>query len=378
VSISSIRLTLWLGPGVPTPAPSDLMASVQSVEVSQQNEASGFQISLRARRTPQFSPDYSLVNSPLLQPGSRAVIMVTLGAAPRVLMDGIITHHQLAPDPKGETLLTVTGEDVGVMMDLLELPMEYPGMGDMEIALAVLAKYAALGVIPQVLPTPTSAVSLPIEAIPQQSGTDRQYLRSLAARHGFLFYVRPALAPLSNTAYWGPLNRIGMPQKTLNVDMGPATNVETIQFSYDALAPVQVYGAVSDQDLETVLPVLTFSSTRLPPLASRPALISNQPFVRKSMLDYQGSSWIEAQAQAQSITDQSTDNVVTASGRLNVLRYGDILTSPGLVGLRGAGFSYDGLYYVAGVSHQISLGQYTQSFTLAREGTGSLVNGVQP
>jgi hypothetical protein len=141
---------------------------------------------------------------------------------------------------------------------------------------------------------------------------------------------------------------------------------------------VQVFGAVSDADLEVVIPVVTFASTRLPPLASRPALMANQPFVRKSMLDYQGSSWIEAQAQAQSITDQSTDNVVTAQGRLNVLRYGDILTAPGLVGLRGAGFSYDGLYYVKSVSHQIALGQYTQSFTLAREGTGTLVNGVMP
>jgi hypothetical protein len=378
VSIASIRLTLWLGPAVPTPAPSEIMAAVQSVEVNQQDQTSGFQIALRARRAPGFAPDYALVSSPLLQPGSRVVIMVTIGAAPRVLMDGVITHQQLVPDPSGETMLTVTGEDISVMMDLFELPMEYPGMGDTEIALAVLAKYAALGVIPQVLPTPTSMVSLPIESIPQQSGTDRAYLHSLAARHGFLFFVRPAQAPLVNTAYWGPLNRIGLPQKTLNVDLGPATNVEGIQFSYDALAPLQIFGAVSDEDLESVIPVLTFASSRLPPLSRRPALIFNQPFVRKSMLDYQGSSWIEAQAQAQSITDQSTDNVVTANGRLNVLRYGDILTAPGLVGLRGAGNSYDGLYYVRSVSHQISLGQYTQSFSLAREGVGSLVNGVLP
>jgi hypothetical protein len=354
------------------------MAAVQSVEVNQQNQTSAFQIVLRARRTSQFSPDYSLVSSPLLQPGSRVVIMVTIGAAPRVLMDGIITLQQLSPDPNGEPLLTVTGQDISVLMDLYEIPMEYPALGDTEIAFVVLAKYLALGILPQVVPTPTSFISLPIESIPQQSGTDRQYLQSLAARHGYIFFVRPALTPLANTAYWGPLSRAGLPQKTLNIDQGPATNVEGIQFSYDALAPVQVFGAVSDADLEVVIPVVTFASTRLPPLASRPALMANQPFVRKSMLDYQGSSWIEAQAQAQSITDQSTDNVVTAQGRLNVLRYGDILTAPGLVGLRGAGFSYDGLYYVKSVSHQIALGQYTQSFTLAREGTGTLVNGVMP
>jgi hypothetical protein len=377
MSISSVRLTLWLGPGVPMPAPADFMASFQSLEVTQQNDIAGFQMVFRARRSPRLSQDYALLNGPLLQPGSRVIVIVTIAAAPQVLIDGVITHHQLDPGG-GETLLTVTGEDISAMMDLHDIPMEFPGLGDTEIALAVLAKYAALGIAPMVIPTPTSLVPLPIEHIPQQSGTDRQYLRSLAERHGYIFYVRPGPQPLTDIAYWGPVNRAGLPQKALNVDMGPATNVEKISFSYDALAPVLVYGAVSDEDLETVLPVLTYTSTRLPPLASRPPLVYNQPFVRTQMLDYQGSSWIEAQAQAQSITDRSLDHVVTVTGSINVLRYGAVLTAPGLVGVRGAGASFDGLYVVESVTHQIALGQYTQSFTLSHEGTGSLVNSVIP
>ena len=43
-----------------------------------------------------------------------------------------------------------------------------------------------------------------------------------------------------------------------------------------------------------------------------------------------------------------------------------------LVGLRGAGFTYDGLYYVKSVSHAISKGQYKQRFSLTREGTGAI------
>jgi hypothetical protein len=41
--------------------------------------------------------------------------------------------------------------------------------------------------------------------------------------------------------------------------------------------------------------------------------------------------------------------------------------------VRGSGFSYDGLYYVKSVTHQIARGSYTQSFRLSRDGTGSLL-----
>lgn len=378
MNVSSVQLSLLVGGTVPTPAPPQLMTALQSLEVNQAGETSGFQMTFRAERRPGFSLDYGLLDGLLLQPGNRVVIVVTVSATPSVLMDGIITNHQLAPDSAGATQLTVTGEDISVMMSMAEVTMEYPGLGDTEIALLVLAKYALYGVVPEVVPALTSLVSLPIEEIPQQSGNDRDYLRTLAARNGYVFYVQPGPLPLMSRGYWGPVFRIGVPQKALTVNMGAATNVESINFSYNALAPEQIYGAVSDEEGEIILPVLTVDSIQLQPLASRPPLIFNQPFVRRSMLDYQGSSWIEAEAYAQSLTNRSTEEVVTAQGTLDVLRYGAILTAPGFVGVRGVGMTYDGNYYVKSVSHQISLGQYKQSFTLAREGTGSLTMGVQP
>ena len=48
----------------------------------------------------------------------------------------------------------------------------------------------------------------------------------------------------------------------------------------------------------------------------------------------------------------------------------------GIVGLRGAGYSYDGYYYVKSVGHTINRKEYKQSFSLAREGTGSLTQRV--
>jgi hypothetical protein len=59
---------------------------------------------------------------------------------------------------------------------------------------------------------------------------------------------------------------------------------------------------------------------------------------------------------------------VTASGSLDVMRYGRALRSRMLVGVRGAGLAYDGLYYVNSVTHQLKQGEYKQNFSLSRDG----------
>jgi hypothetical protein len=59
---------------------------------------------------------------------------------------------------------------------------------------------------------------------------------------------------------------------------------------------------------------------------------------------------------------------VFGNGTLDVAKYGRILKSRQLVGVRGAGLPYDGLYYVRNVTHDIQRGAYKQSFGLARNG----------
>jgi hypothetical protein len=59
-------------------------------------------------------------------------------------------------------------------------------------------------------------------------------------------------------------------------------------------------------------------------------------------------------------------DVITASGQLNVLRYGRPLKARQLVSVRGAGLTYDGFYYVKSVTHDLKRGEYKQSFSLTR------------
>ena len=64
------------------------------------------------------------------------------------------------------------------------------------------------------------------------------------------------------------------------------------------------------------------------------------------------------------------------SGALEVARYGHVLQARALVGVRGAGLAYDGLYFVTKVTHDIRRGGYTQQFSLARNGLISTVPAV--
>jgi hypothetical protein len=106
------------------------MNALENVTVNAGAEfAQGFQLTFRAERDLAASKEYALLNSPLLMPGSRVVISVTLNATPRVLMDGVITRHDLSPSSGAAgTSLTVTGEDLSVLMDMTELDIPYPPM----------------------------------------------------------------------------------------------------------------------------------------------------------------------------------------------------------------------------------------------------------
>ena len=61
-------------------------------------------------------------------------------------------------------------------------------------------------------------------------------------------------------------------------------------------------------------------------------------------------------------------DAITGTGTLDVLRYGRVLRSRMMVGVRGAGVAYDGMYYVNSVTHSLKKGQYKQNFTLSRDG----------
>ena len=365
-----IRLILWLGKTVPLPAsPSMLDALVSAQVMNDDEQGDGFQMTFALDKSTGI--EYDLLATGSLEPFNRVILGALIGAVPEVLIDGIITHHQVSPggEESGPTL-TVTGKDVSVMLDLEEKNDEFPNQPDFIIATQIIARYAQYGLVPSVLPT--TDVPIEVDRIPRQHETDFQFLKRLAERNGYVFYVEPLTFGV-NTAYWGPVVRAGVPQSALTTNMGSASNVSSLSFSNDSLAPVGTTGTIVEPFTGLTLPVPSLPSLKVPPLALSPATPKRTQLFRDTAKQNVATAATSAVAAATNSADP-----VQGTGSLKSAEYGKVLRARKLVGVRGVGFAYDGLYYVKRVTHEITRGDYTQSFTITREGTGALLPVVLP
>jgi hypothetical protein len=366
----SIRLQLFVGQSVPVPAPALLIDALTSLEVrSNDSGRDGFQMTFSLGR--DAVADYDILLSGILDPPARVIIMVILGVLPQVLIDGIITSHQVSPSNRpGEGTLVVTGEDVSLALDFEERRESYPNQADSDIVTTILGRYATYGMQPDV--TPTTVRPQENQRVSQQHGTDLAYVQALARRNGFVFYVEPTAVPGATRAHWGLQDFLSPPQSALTMNMGASTNLESISFSFDALGP-------ATPRISILEPTTRLTITIPVPSGPRPPLSLRRAESLRITLPADTANLDPSQAAVQSAaTATATADAVTGSGQLDAVRYGRVLRARQLVDVRGAGHSYDGSYYVKQVTHRIKRGEYKQSFSLSREGRGALRPAVTP
>ncbi|MDB5970552.1 MAG: hypothetical protein JWQ90_3002 [Hydrocarboniphaga sp.] len=377
--LKGIHLTLMMGPAVLVPAPSLVMDALDSVEVTTASgSASGFQLSF------QFN-SRSALNQILLiagvqaasayTPPLRVLMFVTMNGTAQPLFDGVMTHIAVQPGANGSSgTLSMTGEDLTRMMDNYDWSgLPYAAMSIEARVALICAKYASFGIVP----LPVSAIypdtPIPAEKIPAHNGTDLEYLQELAHLCGYVFYIEPGPAPGTSVAYFGPEIKVGVPQPALNVDMDAYTNVESLSFNFDSTRGVLpiVYVQLPVAHVPALPIPIPASNPLQPPLGLLPS-----PLTRVSLLkDTAKLKPLEALKRGVAEAARSQD-AVSANGELDVLRYGRMLKARQLVGVRGAGLAYDGLYYVQSVKSTLKRGQFKQSFQLSRNGLISITPRV--
>lgn len=373
-SALGIRLTLWLGNVVAFPAPVFVVEALSEASVTLSDKGrDGFQLTFTVGRVGVGVLDNLLVASPLLTPFNRVILQIWFGVFPEILIDGIITQQEFhATSEPGKSTLTITGEDIRVLMDMEENAMPYPNMPPNVRIQLMLTKYLAyLATPPMIMPALIPDTYLLTDRIPVQSCTDLEYIDNLAKKNDYAFYVEP-LAPMVSLAYWGPDKSLPFPpQSALSVNMGPDTNVDSMHFSNDALSPRMVTGFIQDKLTGLPMPVVSLPMARTP-LTPLPAVLTQQPHVRRIFPKHSASiDPIEAMLKAQAVTNEAND-AITATGELDAVRYGHVLKARRFVWVRGAGLLQDGLYYVKQVKHTIKHGEYKQIFTLKRDGRGPI------
>lgn len=367
--LKGIYLTLLIGPAVPVPAPKIVMDSLSSIQVNNGGDRSGFQITLSIAKK-------SLLLTSMLPAGyfdpitTRVIIIATLNGIPNVLMDGLITNHELSPSNEpGKSTLTITGEDIGLAMDLNQLIIPLPAMPDVAKVFTVLAPFAILGITPVVIPPIIALIKSPTsgwDSINKQ--TCRQYLISLAENCGYVFFIQAGPAPGQNIAYFGPDINLLIPQPAMSINMDAHTNVESLSFSMNGLAKkIRIYTILDPISTKIPIPIPVPNINVLkPPLGIIPT-----PMWKTEFADDDGKLKPDAIALkilGDLMSSSNNPPATTVTGSLNVLRYNGILRARMLVGVRGGGIAYDGLYFVDSVTHNIKPGEYKQNFTLSRDG----------
>jgi hypothetical protein len=349
---------------------------LQTAQVTTSAQLSGFQLTFTVGKGSSLLT--SMLPSGAFDPiVTRIILIVTVNGQPNVIVDGIVTRHELTPaNDVGKSTLTLTGEDLSRMMDLVEMPfMRYPAMPVIARVYLILAKYAVLGIAPIAVPPLLPDVSNPTEEVPTHTGTDLAYLKQLAEQCGYVFYIEPGPVAGANIAYFGPDIRIPDPQPALTVNSDAATNVETLSFSLDGTQKKITVVTVFDPFTHKIpipIPVPDISVLR-PPMGQRITPPSKVEFVEGGAT----LSLADAANRALGIVWKANDSI-TAQGTLDVLRYGQVLRARMMVGVRGAGIAYDGLYYVNTVTHSLKRGEYKQNFSLSRDGLIANVSGVTP
>lgn len=375
-----IQMTLLIGPVVALPAPRVVMDALDQVEVrTASGRASGFQLVFQFHNKSELNTIFLLAaqgGTSLGKPPLRVMLIVTLNGSPQPLFDGVMTNVQVQPGSNAAPgTITVTGEDLTRAMDMQDFSgLPLPAM-PVEARVALLcAKYAPYGIIPLPIPVLFPDVPIPIDKIPAQQGTDLAYIRQLARDVGYVFYIEPGPVPGTNIAYFGPELKLGIPQPALNLDMDALTNVESLTFTFDPTLGVLPVVLIHNQLTRLPIPIPIPNLNPLqPPLGLLPTPIANLELMHETA----NLNPMQALSAGLARARESQD-AVKAEGKLDVLRYGRVLKARGLVGVRGAGIAYDGLYYVDSVTSTLRRGEFKQKFTLTRNGLVSITPKVPP
>jgi hypothetical protein len=154
--------------------------------------------------------------------------------------------------------------------------------------------------------------------------------------------------------------------------MDAETNVETIDFNFDAegatLPVVMIYPKMLKVGIPIPVPAV---NPLAPPMGLFPPIPKHVEIDRDSARRSPARALMAAFARA-----AGSNDAVTATGTLNVTRYGRLLKSRRVVGVRGAGLAFDGLYYVSSVKHTLKRGEFKQQFSLVRNGLVSITPRV--
>jgi phage protein D len=345
---------------------SSLLKCIQRVTVDEDLEVgSSCSIALEACRNEDGSWPY--LEDENLQVWNRITVLAIFPKQTEVIFDGYISHVGVQTNATSANMtVDIRAVDASYHMNQVEHTRIWRGKTYEKIAEEILNEYR----LKQFIATPPASAEAPLQVA--QRATDHRFLRQLARRRGYEFYV------LGANVYFRPADLTTQPQKLIAIHFGNQTNCDDMQFDTDGTALTQAAVPYFDA-LEGRARTETSTKSTLAPLGSKSLSSLRAPVQMPQCTRIARGLGFSSPAQAAEYADgmlRRNDWWVTARGSINGLRYGRVLRSRKLVTVKGAGPNLNGNYYVRKVQHSLTARTYQMQFELARNALGKL--GSEP
>ncbi|MGH7617082.1 MAG: phage late control D family protein [Gemmatimonadaceae bacterium] len=339
-----------------------LLKCIQSIVVEEDLDVgSSCAIELEACRNEDGTWPY--LEDENLEVWNRVTVYAAFPKQTETVFDGYISHVTARTNAAANNMtVEIRGVDASYHMNVEEKTRIWRNQTYEDIASTIIADYQFKATVAD-----TPAPGTPPLQVAQRS-TDHRFLRELARRRGYEFYV------LGGNAYFRPADLTQAPQKVIAINFGDETNCNDLQFETDGTAPTEASVAYFDA-MEGEAKVDDQTDSGLPALGTD--LLSSlrgqvqMPQTKRIARGLGFSSPAQAAEYAAGML-RRTGWWVTAHGSVSGLRYGRVLRSRKLVTVKGAGPNFNGNYYVRRVRHTLTPRTYVMEFDLVRNALGKL------
>lgn len=340
----------------------ELYRCARSITVNEDlDQGSSFEIVLNLCRNEDGS--WPHLEDENLRPWNRVTIAAAFPDHRDTIMDGYISRIVPRTDQQaGSVTLTISGVDGSYIMNLEERTRVWQDRTYEQIAREIVEDGYQLHAV---LPDSTGGGDdTPPPPVTQRS-PDLRFLRELARRKGYEFYVQGA------DAHFHPPVLTGTPQKLVTVNFGEETNCDRLEVEVDGTRPTEA--TITRLDPVTgETQTATASATDLDPMgASDPGEMRGYGVPPTRVVARRQTALSEAQM-AEYVQGLLRRHGwwVRARGTLNGLRYGRVLRSKRTVTIKGLGQTYNGVYYVRSVTHRLTPRTYQMDFVATRNRLG--------
>ena len=340
-------------------APDELAASAASVEVT---ESIGQPTYYRLDYSfDNEAGDFPMLTEGTFGPGSDLSVLVPAMVGSECLVKGPVYGQQIRFQHGGSgSILTVQGADSSIKLDREDKVVAWSNLTDSAAVSSILSE---AGLVSDIETTQAGHFEQKHTLI--QRETDLMFIRRLARRNGFLFWVTCNELGVE-TAHFKrpPLDGEGECELIINLT-DPKPNVTSLEINWDVERPTQT--AATELDLNSKADISgAVQSSPLTALGGTPlGSIVTDAQVAHVTAPVDDSGDLQARSEG-TLIDASF--FLRATGSTTLSSLGKVLRSHTLVNLRGVGTRHSGLWFCSAVKHTIDSSEHRMDFDLIRNG----------